>query len=575
MSVRRGSEERAVLTSESSSAITLRVVLHNVKGHAVSDDRNSIVDPPPTRRLSLVGGGSPLAIRDRAKRNNPLVRSDHDLDLTVDDACKYIIKHPNVYQRNARLVEVLRGRIREIPVAVLRERLTSAMTFMGTEKRGSGEKAKLVPKLPSDHVVQAVFHRGDWNARELRGVTDTPIVRDDGTIAQNVGYDADTKFVYNPSAEYPPIEDKPSLDRCQSLLFEKVLPPISHFPWKQHVPGKSAALSAYVSLLLTTMLVSTIRGNIPGFVISANVRGTGKTKLMQIASLIANGYIDNTLAFVEDDDEVRKRIIGELQTGKRVIMFDNVRRRISGDSVDILLTTRRYGDRILGRSENISVDNNSVTVWTGNNLETEGDTVRRVVPIDIESDDPQPEKRKFAFDPVAMAEKDRLEMVVALLTMIRGWYAHGCPRRDDVVMGSYEPWSSIVPQILIWLGITNPLDAIGSSSVVIDRVLQDTIALADVWEGMERILMTDKGITVQQAIELLYPERGQMVRPGTADLRSALESIIDQSGREKVRGALGYRLRIARNRVLDRFGRSFDIEGETHGRQRWSVRARR
>ncbi len=572
-----GSRERAVITSEPTSAIKLRhrvCVVNCVNGAIVNDE---IVDPPvlpPTPpRLSVVGGSKQLSIRAKAQRDSPLVRVDHDLDLTADDACRQIVKHPNVYQRNQRLVEVLEGKIRDIPPPIIRERLTSVGTFMGTEKRGAGERAKLVPRMPSDQIVQSVYLRGNWGARPLSGVTDTPIVRRNGTIVQTPGYDALSKFVYAPNVEYPAVEDNPSMDLCHSEL-RKVLAPISAFPWRLTPTGRSPSLASYISLLLTTMLVSTIDGNIPGYIISANVRGTGKTKLMQIASVIATGNRGSTIGFVDDDDEVRKRIAGSLQSGSRLIMFDNVRRRISGDAVDMLLTTRSYEDRILGRTENVCYDNNSITIWTGNNLEVDGDTVRRVMPIDIECTDANPETRKFGFDPVAIAIEDRPVIVSALLTMIRGWYAHGCPRSEDVVLGSFEEWSSIVPQILIWLGLTNPIDARSASSVVVDRTLKETFELAEVWDALERDLGASNGLTVGQVIRALYPDRGEVNLPNGQTYRYTVEGLFQKIGRDHVAKELTSRLRTAKKRVLDTAGRSFDVDGMTHGLNRWSVRVR-
>lgn len=536
------------------------------------DDSNRIVEPPPIPRLSLVGRDAQPVLRP-AFRPNPQVRHDHNIDLTAEQARDVIRHHPQVYQRNERLVEIMNGRIRDLTVAQIRARLTSAINFMKRDGRASAsEKAKLVNTVPSDHVVHFLADMGDWGARPLSGVTTTPLVRRDGTIQQDPGYDPETRFVYAPKGNFPRVPDSPSRDECLAQL-STVIAPISSFPWKT-IGNKSPSLSAYVALLLTSLLVGTIEGNIPGFVISANVRGTGKSKLTQIASLVASGEVAPTTPFARDDDEVRKSIVGLLKKGRRIIMWDNVVRKISGESLDMLLTTRLYEDRELGKSINPEYENNSISIFTGNNLEAEGDTVRRLVPIDIHCDDPQPEKRVFDFDPLKMVREDRAEIVSALLTIIRGWYIAGCPRDNTVTMGSYEEWSGIVPQILIWLGISNPLLTREHSSVVVDRSLLEARELADLWTSIEVALGAPTGITMIQTMRYLYPEKGEATTQRATELRFSLETLLGEVGRDRVTKALMYRLRMARGRCLDDEGRTLDCDGVTHGNKRWSVKRR-
>ena len=45
----------------------------------------------------------------------------------------------------------------------------------------------------------------------------------------------------------------------------------------------------------------------------------------------------------------------------------------------------------------------------------------------------------------------RQEMVVAALTMVRAWFAAGCPRGADGNTASFEDWDRLVRQPLAWL----------------------------------------------------------------------------------------------------------------------------
>lgn len=573
------------VTSDNTLRIQSNIVKHVCSaGHAVSDegekDKDQIVDPPKPR-LSLVGAnGLPIVpistIRAKSNRQNPLVRVDTDLDLTVKDAISKLITHPNVYQRHKKLVDVLDGEvkeIRDIPLPILRTYMTSVSTFMGHQKSGQGEKAKMVAKLPSDQIVHAVYTTGEWRARPLVGLTSVPLIRPNGTILQDPGYDDETRFVYAPTVSFPRIEDKPSLDRCMTEL-QTVLEPLHMFPWKRTEDNRAPSLSAYLSMILTMMMVTSIRTNIPGFIVSANLKGTGKSKLANIASIIVTGRMEQTLAFVADDEENRKRITGALKRDRRIIMFDNVTRKISGDTVDMLLTTRKYSDRELGSSVNFDCDVNSITCWTGNNLEAEGDTTRRVIPIEIESKDLHPEDRHFDFDPELLTMENRVEIVTALLTIVRGWYAAGCPRTRTSVMGSYEEWSSIIPEILVWLGASNPIEARKTSSVVTDKMLRRLIALAALWETTEQCLERPRGLTVQDVMRFLYPGRTEATHLRSNELRAAFEDLTGEFGREALSRSLSYTLRIGNKRALNAEGRSFRIIGQRDHVSRWTVVSR-
>lgn len=514
--------------------------------------------------------------RPTSKRELPIVRVDHDLDIVNDEATYYLAKHPNIYQRNKKLVDILDGEIREIKPSTLIEKLTNQMTFMGLPSKlkvgDDPDKMRIRAKLPSQHIVNGIFTRGNWGARELVGVTDTPLVRRNGSVLQTPGYDSESRYVYQPTMEFPQITENPSRDECHQLMND-VLAPISSFPWKT-INNKSASLSAYLSMLLTLMLVPAIDGPIPGFLITANIRGTGKTKLASIASVVATGRPADTEAFPDNDEEVRKKITTTLQSAQRIAVFDNVTRKISGDAVDIVLTSRRYKDRKLGsNTDTILLANNTLWCWTGNNIEANGDTVRRLIPIELVSYDLQPEEKRFPFDPVADALAHRAEIVTALLTMIRGWYHAGCPR-SDITIGSYEAWSGIVPQILVWLGITNPLDARKTSRAVKDVALVQASALGDIWHKVEGLLRADNGITTTQFLRALYPEKGEAIFQHVVEIRNQLEGLLEVAGRQDVHKALSYRLRSVRGRVLDADGRSLDSEGMSAGSPRWSVRVR-
>src|ERR1700678_2705428 len=105
---------------------------------------------------------------------------------------------------------IMRGpRIREIPLPNGSELLVAAAAWFQT-MRWKGAIVE-VPTHPPDWCVRAVHARGDWpEARVLVGVVETPVMRADGTVLQEAGFDEATGLLYLPNQEFPEVPSRPS-----------------------------------------------------------------------------------------------------------------------------------------------------------------------------------------------------------------------------------------------------------------------------------------------------------------------------------------------------------------------------
>jgi len=102
----------------------------------------------------------------------------------------------------------------------------------------------------------------------------------------------------------------------------------------------------------------------------------------------------------------------------------------------------------------MSIPNRMLLLITGNNMSIQGDMVRRVPICRIDPGTDVPASREFAFCPKKYVKDNREKMVVAVLTVIRGWfsseeYANGQKAKGGA--GSFEVWESIVRQPIAWL----------------------------------------------------------------------------------------------------------------------------
>lgn len=108
-------------------------------------------------------------------------------------------------------------------------------------------------------------------------------------------------------------------------------------------------------------------------------------------------------------------------------------------------------DRVLGRSESLSIPNRALLLLTGNNFTPAGDLPRRIVTIRIDPGTDEPFARQFDLDPLEYVLDNRLELACAALVLIRGQLSSGAPRAEGR-MASFEAWDDLVRQTVCWIG---------------------------------------------------------------------------------------------------------------------------
>ena len=91
---------------------------------------------------------------------------------------------------------------------------------------------------------------------------------------------------------------------------------------------RAAALSA----ILTALVRPSLR-TAPMHVVSAPLKGSGKTLLAEIVALIATGKGATIMVFTADPEEQRKRLLTVLMSGDQVIVLDNIEGVLSGDAL--------------------------------------------------------------------------------------------------------------------------------------------------------------------------------------------------------------------------------------------------
>ena len=305
---------------------------------------------------------------------------------------------------------------------------------------------------PAEHI-NAFLDRGGWNIlRPLDAIARSPFLRVDGSICDVAGYDKRSRTLYVPSADYPPIPEHPTREDALAAL-ARLREPFNEFPWKEE-----ASESAFVSHILAEAARLAL-DTCPMYVYDAPMAGTGKSTLQEMGARIVHGTQPAMRPWVADEDELRKSIYACLMAGDRSIWIDNVPdgHKIRSAVLETFLTATVWKDRTLGESTTNSIQNKTVVVVSGNNLTPVGALARRSLVVRLDANTEHLRDRVFRIpNPRRYVMGHRPQMLVDALTIIKAYISDqvdGMP----VTLPSFERWSQLAREPVIWLGMADPV----------------------------------------------------------------------------------------------------------------------
>jgi hypothetical protein len=314
-------------------------------------------------------------------------------------------------------------------------------------------KGKWIQSHPPKWSVDAIHSRGYWpEIRPLEGIISGPILRADGTILATKGYDPETGLLCEPSVIIPEIADHPPCQQIHQAV-ETLLDAVADFPFQN-----DAHRAVWFAFLLTILARFAFSGSAPLFLADANIRGSGKGLLCDLAAIIATGRRIPRMANPRDDDEGRKRITSLALSGDTLVLIDNIDGGLGGASLEAAITSTEWRDRILGRSEIVTLPLTATWCATGNNVVLTGDMPRRVAHMRLTTLMENPEEREGFRHPdlIQWAVKQRGYLLAAALTLLRGYCAAGRPDQHLKSWGSFEEWSDLIRSAIVWADLPDP-----------------------------------------------------------------------------------------------------------------------
>lgn len=509
----------------------------------------------------------------------PEIHVGSDIVRMSDAAIEALVDDTETYQRGGQLVHVARAlggvgavhrmkraagspTIRPMTTATLAARMSTAVRWL-TRKRDS-----FVQTTPPAAVVAAVLDRGAWkDIKTLVGVSESPYMRDDGTVCQKDGFDDASGYLYIPNARYPEVPEHPNQGDAQDA-WRELTGAFGLFPF-----SNDHGLAAVMSAVLTLLARSAIEGAVPGIVLDATTPGSGKTLLADAISVIATGRpAARTTWPDEEGEELRKVLDGYAITGERFISVDNVDGALRGSALDAYLTAQDLVSvRELGRTGQLQVPWRGMLSFSGNNVDIRGDTRRRVLHVRLVPNCEKPEERQGLPNLLHVLHLTRPSLITGALTILRAYTAARYPNLSTRSWGSFEGWARLIPPAIKYASGLDPMDAQvtdddhGGGDPGIRALTAILLALPQ---------MDPKGMTTRQIVHLLYPggrPPGREAPPdGFEAVREAVEVLAPpRSGGVPATSTLGYRLRHYRGRIVD--GKRLVADTAHAGVMRWKA----
>ncbi|MGE4153477.1 MAG: hypothetical protein AB7G17_14630 [Phycisphaerales bacterium] len=401
---------------------------------------------------------------DDGQERPEVVTNNRELGEIRDETLEAIHKaneaDPALFLRSGVIVTVTsdeNGRALIVPTTkpALRNYATDAAVFKTQNIRHRDGESYIVETLvsPPTDVVEAILALppGKLPFSSLVALTEAPIIRPDGSIRTEPGYDPATRLYYLPGepVDMPEIPERPTGKQLAAAR-ETLEDLVADFPFVDQASRANA-----IGMIVGSVIRSAVDGPAPLAVVDATSPGTGKSLLTDMVAVISTGRPAAFIAWPNDEEEARKMMTSAFAGGSTLLPIDNVEGGLRSRVLTQAITARSWSDRMLGQTNKLELPVRCSWIVNGNGVTLKGDLPRRVYWIRMEAQQARPWTRSGFRHPnlIEHVRKNRGEILAAILTMARGWYAAGTPKSKTKEIGTFEDWTRKVAGILETAGI--------------------------------------------------------------------------------------------------------------------------
>jgi len=417
--------------------------------------------PPPPGSSPPPPGASPGPAQPQPRPRAQVRLESGELIKNVDETEAALIAAGGLglYQRGSLIVRPILSKLKAANgrrtfgwnlVPVVNLFMVETMMRAADFEKWDARARRFVPKDCPEKLADTYLARsGHWQLPVLAGVANTPFLRADGSLCEQPGYDAASQLLFEPNGRiFPAIPLQPTRDDAlEALKYLETV--IRAFPFVSKV-DHAVVLSAFLTALDRRAMMTA-----PLHAFTAPAPRTGKSLLVDIASLLATGQLAPVIAQGSKQEEFEKRLDAALIAADLIVNIDNCDHELTSSRLCQMLTQQRLVIRLLGYSKQVEVIINAAVYATGNNLTIANDLTDRTLLCSLDAGCERPGARHFDFDVIEDIHSERERLVIAALTVLRAWHIAGEPQQADP-MGGFEDWSRRVRGALIWLGKADP-----------------------------------------------------------------------------------------------------------------------
>jgi hypothetical protein len=427
-------------------------------------------------------------IRNRIQVNNRQLR---DVGQKSLEELRRYNRPPKIFNRGGNLVRIdylsdklgKRYVIAPQTIGSLRGLMSESADFY--RKTWTGEPACSPPKELAEHIFAMPPEK--WEFPSLLAIIENPTLRPSGTVLSEPGYDTETQLVYaNNGLTMSAVNERPDgmeVERARCILEDVFY----DFPF---VDDNNASRANATGALITSVIRTSIEGSVPMALFDATQAGSGKSLLADVIALVTTGRPAAMRSYPDDEAEMRKQLTSGLMEGPSIWVYDNVDRLMASGELCKTITATCHTDRALQQSTNVHLPVRCTWIATGNNFRIGGDLPRRCYWIKLDPKCSRPEDRKGPHAGQSWRHPDlrkhivenRGEILWAILTIARSWFALDCPiSKSSPVLGGFEEWSTKLGGILECAGI------LGFLGNVLEMHAQADVE-SEQWEAFLKVL---------------------------------------------------------------------------------------
>lgn len=382
----------------------------------------------------------------------PVVHLRGDLTIQADlvlEALRRVNQgHHRIFQQGRRLVrrihDPLTDRNRLEPIGSSKLLAGEIVRLLQLQK--NGRTLDTLPGPLADHLFG--LEPEQWQVPMLHAIRHVPFFDPQGNLIETGGYHAAQGIWLDlGDLKLPEVPSCPTSAQVSSAkaLIDDLL---ADFPF-----DSTASRANALSLILLPSVRLMVRGPAPLFLNSASMPGSGKTALAQVPGVLHGGEIPAVMPEPpRDDEELTKRIVGVLQAGQELAIFDNVNRKLDSSILAGLATSTTFSGRALYQQEPLSLPNRTQWVFTANNPVMSKEFERRFLLIRLDPGVENPQNRTFRHpDLHQWILAHRPELLWAVLVLVRSWQAAGSPS-GAVLEGGMRQFCEVLGGLTEFLG---------------------------------------------------------------------------------------------------------------------------